>query len=99
MDGKFYCLNTADGRIQWTYNTGGPIGGSPVYSNGWIYFTSTDTYLYALDTSGTLKWKSIPLNLDVNVGGAYSYFCTGTPVIANGVAYVPGGVTYGVAYK
>ena len=100
LDGKVYCLRTSDGDDVWTYTTGGPIGGSPVYSDGVIYIVSTDTYLYAIDaTTGTLKWKSpYGLNLDVGYGGTWPnhYFCTGTPVVAGGVVYVPGGVTYGV---
>jgi outer membrane protein assembly factor BamB len=97
LDGKVYCLNTADGSQKWVYTTGGAVGGSPAYANGVIYITSTDTYMYALNAAdGSLKWKSIPLNLDVGVNPVYSYFCTGTPVVANGVVYVPGGVTYGI---
>jgi eukaryotic-like serine/threonine-protein kinase len=96
MDGKFYCLNAGDGSVAWTYQTGMPIGGSPVYSNGVIYFASCDTYLYALDAgTGALRWKSIPLNLDVGINPTYKYFCTGTPVVANGTVFIPGGVTYG----
>ena len=97
MDGKLYCLNVADGRIVWTYTTGGPIGGSPVYKDGVIYITSTDTYLYSLNAAtGSLLWRSIPLNLDVGVAGGSQFFNTGTPVIANGVVYVPGGVPFGI---
>jgi outer membrane protein assembly factor BamB len=94
MDGKVYCLNIADGSQAWTYTTDGPIGGSPTYANGVIYIASTDTYLYALDASnGALKWKSIPLNLDAGIAAKSIYFCTGTPVVANGVVYIPTGVT------
>ncbi|MCW4009180.1 MAG: PQQ-binding-like beta-propeller repeat protein [Candidatus Bathyarchaeota archaeon] len=98
LDGKVYCLNIADGSEAWTYATSGPIGGSPIYSDGVIYITSTDTHLYALNANnGDFIWKSIGLNLGVGYGGSWPnhYFCTGTPVVANGVVYVPGGVTYG----
>jgi len=98
LDGKVYCLRTSDGNVEWTYTTGGPIGGSPVYSDGAIFIASTDTHLYALDaTNGNFIWKTIPLNLDVGYGGAWpnNYFCTGTPVVADGKVFVPGGVTYG----
>ena len=97
LDGKVYCLNIADGRIQWTYTTGGPIGGSPLYNNGVIYITSTDTYLYALNSAtGSLIWRSIPLNLDVGIAGGSQFFNTGTPVLANGIVYVPAGVPFGI---
>ena len=94
MDGKVYCLSTATGQVQWTYTTAKPIGGSPAYSNGVIYIASCDTYLYALDaTTGALKWKSIPLNLDAGIAAKSIYFCTGTPVVANGTVFIPTGVT------
>jgi outer membrane protein assembly factor BamB len=101
LDGKVYCLNTGDGSVKWTYKTGDAIGGSPAYYNGAIYIASTDTYLYALDaTTGALKFKTIGLNLDVfwnssNAMTNLNYFNTPTPVIANGVIYVAGGVTMG----
>ncbi len=97
MDGKLYCLNPSDGRVKWTYTTGGPIGGSPVYNTGVIYITSTDTYLYAINAAdGTLKWKSIPLNLDAGVAGGSQFFNTGTPAVANGVVYIECGVPFGL---
>jgi len=97
MDGKVYCLNTADGSVKWTYATGGPIGGSPVYYNGVIYITSTDTYLYAINAaSGSFIWKSIPLNLDAGVAGASQFFNTGTPAVANGIVYIECGVPFGL---
>ena len=99
LDGKVYCLRTSDGNVEWTYTTGGPIGGSPVYSDGVIFIASTDTYLYALDAdNGDFIWHTIGLNLDVGYGGQWPthYFCTGTPVVAGDVVYVPAGVTYGV---
>jgi hypothetical protein len=54
--------------------------------------------MYALDAdTGTEIWHTIGLNLDVGYGGTWPthYFCTGTPVVAGDVVYVPGGVTYG----
>ena len=98
LDGKVYCLRTSDGEILWTYTTGGPIGGSPTYYNGVIYITSTDGYLYALRASdGQLLWKSFPLNLDVGIPSYSNTWCAATPVVANGILYVGGGVMYGYA--
>jgi outer membrane protein assembly factor BamB len=96
LDGKVYCLDTSDGHELWTYTTGDPIGGSPAYSDGVIYIASTDTYMYALDaTSGTLKWKSIGINIDVIINPIYYYAITGTPVVADGVVYIAAGATHG----
>jgi len=103
MDGNLYCLNIANGNVQWTYKTAGPIFGSPVYSNGAIYICSGDTYMYALNSAtGTFMWKSIPLNLDVGIysatgaSGNSILFNDGTPVVVNGLVYVACGVTMGV---
>ena len=101
LDGKVYCLNIANGGVKWTYTTGDAVGGSPVYYNGAIYITSTDRSLYALNAAtGAFLFKTIELNLNTTWtgGGAMNslnYFNTATPVIANGVIYIPGGVTMG----
>jgi outer membrane protein assembly factor BamB len=98
LDGKVYCLSTSDGNVKWTYSTGGPVVGSPAYSNGVVYITSTDTYLYALNAAdGTLKWKSIPLSLDVVAPARSNTYNIGTPTVANGTVYIGGGVQYGTA--
>lgn len=98
LDGKIYCLRTADGNVLWAYQTGGPIGGSPAYFNGVVYITSTDGYLYALRAAdGQLLWKSFPLNLDVGVPNYSDLWCAGTPTIGDGVLYIGGGVIYGFA--
>ena len=98
LDGKVYCLSTSDGDVLWTYNTGGPIGGSPAYSDDVIYIASTDSYIYALDAAdGDFIWKSFPLNLDVGVPSYCDLWCCGTPTVADGVVYVGGGVIYGFA--
>ncbi len=98
LDGKLYCLNIADGSEAWTYTTGGPIGGSPAYSNGVIYITSTDSYMYAINANtGQLVWKSFPLNPGVAIPTYCDMWCAGTPNVADGVVYVGGGSIYGTA--
>lgn len=99
LDGKVYCLNVASGNTLWTYSTGSPIFGSPGYSNGMVYITSTDGYLYAFDANtGVLTWKSaFTLNLDIGIPEFCQHYNIGSPTIANGVLYVGGGVQYGSA--
>jgi outer membrane protein assembly factor BamB len=42
----------------WTYETDGPITGSPVAADGKVYFGSYDKHIYCLDAyEGTLIWK------------------------------------------
>ncbi len=77
MDGNFYCLDTADGTVIWTYpisTTAYGIGGTPVVSEGVVYIASGDGKLYAFDAAaGTLKW-----NATLTTATRYM---TGTPVV------------------
>jgi len=88
LDGKVYCLDTADGSVEWTYQTGFPIGGSAAYSEGVIYIGSVDMNLYALNAAtGTKIW-------DVKVGNSIQYYTgtgiTGTPLVVpeDGKVYI-----------
>jgi outer membrane protein assembly factor BamB len=66
LDNKVYCLDPEDGTVLLTYATGGPIFGSPAYSDGVLYIASADSYLYALNAADlSFKWKSFPLNMSV----------------------------------
>ncbi len=88
LDGKVYCLNPEDGRILYTYATGKPIMGSPAYSDGTIYIASTDSYLYALNSADlSFKWKSFPLDMDVQPQPSNTLYATGTPVVGGGCVY------------
>ena len=98
LDGRVYCLSTSDGHELWTYTTGGPVGGSPAYSDGLIYIVSTDSYMYALDANnGVFKWKTFALNLYVGVPDYCDLWACDTPTVADGAVYVGGGVIYGFA--
>lgn len=57
-DGFFYAIDAATGRLDWRYETGGPVHFSAAYQDGVVFFASNDGHAYALDTSGNLKWKS-----------------------------------------
>jgi outer membrane protein assembly factor BamB len=64
--------------VLWRFQTGGNVSGSPTGANGVVYFGSSDNKLYALYTTGTLRW----------------YYQTGAminqsaPYLVNGVVYV-----------
>lgn len=98
LDGKVYCLSTADGRVQWTYMTGGPVMGSPLYYGATIYIASNDGYLYAINDIGTLKWRSgFQLNMSVGVPRTSEFYNIGTPTVGAGRIYIGGGCQYGTA--
>lgn len=77
LDGKFYCLDTLNGNLIWSYQVGIGVSSPPVYDNGTIYFGAVDDYLYALDANtGALKWRYLT---GANVSSS--------PVVQNNVVY------------
>jgi len=60
MTGNFYAFSAKDGSTIWkigSTNLDGPIIGSPLVDGDTIYFGTEDGTLFALDTSGNVKWK------------------------------------------
>ncbi|MCW4011333.1 MAG: PQQ-binding-like beta-propeller repeat protein [Candidatus Bathyarchaeota archaeon] len=97
LDGKVYCLNPDDGNVLCTYTTGGPIFGSPVYSDDTIFITSGEGCLYALNAADlSFKWKSFDLGMDIQAQASNEFYATGTAVIGDGVAYIGGGIFRGM---
>jgi outer membrane protein assembly factor BamB len=95
-DGNLYCLSL-DGNVEWRFKTDNAIIGSPSYSDGIVYITSTDGYLYAVNAnSGSQVWKSaFTLNHYVNPPIYSSLYNVGSPTAADGVVYIGAGVQYG----
>ena len=55
---KVVAYNTSDGSESWSFYTDGPVRLPPVGSNGKIYLTSDDGFLYCLTAdTGKLLWK------------------------------------------
>jgi outer membrane protein assembly factor BamB len=59
VDAHAVCaLNAADGRVQWTYTTGGRVDSPPTYYQGRLLFGSHDGWVYCLRaTDGALLWR------------------------------------------
>jgi outer membrane protein assembly factor BamB len=62
-DGHFYALNAASGLLVWQYPAEGQDGLGPIhhpaaYKNNTLFFATDYQYGYALNSNGTLKWKS-----------------------------------------
>lgn len=56
-DRNMYCISL-DGDIIWSFTAGDNIDSSPAIGlDGTIYFGCNDGYLYALKSTGELKWK------------------------------------------
>jgi outer membrane protein assembly factor BamB len=59
VDAHAVCaLNAADGKIQWTYTTGGRVDSPPTYYQGRLLFGSHDGWVCCLRaTDGALIWR------------------------------------------
>ena len=66
------------GQVTWNFSTGDKVRSSPAVSDGIVYVSSFDNYVYALDgTTGTKLWNFKTGN-DVYT----------SPVVADGVVYI-----------
>lgn len=55
----FYALDTSDGGLLWKYETEGEIDASATIGiDGNLLVSSRDGYIYSLDTSGNLVWRT-----------------------------------------
>lgn len=69
VGGAFYAVNSSSGKLRWRYPSSGTIG--DIYSSpaigmdDSIYFGTDDHYLYALNSDGSLRWKSEQLAAEV----------------------------------
>jgi len=95
-DANLYCLSL-DGNVKWKFPTDNAIIGSPAYSDGVVYTTSTDGYLYAVNANtGSQVWKSaFTLNLYVSPPIYSSLYNVGSVTVGDGMVFVGGGVQYG----
>ena len=70
--------NMSNGKLMWSYTTGGPVSSSPAVVNGVVYIGSSDGNIYALNaTTGEKLWS-------YTTGG----FVYSSPTVANGIVYV-----------
>lgn len=56
MAGKYYVLNTTDGKPIATIDCGEPIFAAPVVGNGRVYMATLGSRLYALEPDGEVCW-------------------------------------------
>jgi len=81
-DNFFYCLMTADGRIDWRWRTGGDVIGQPIADEHKVYFVALDNVLRALNLkSGGQQWmRPLPMR---PVAGAVR---AGSTILVTGLA-------------
>jgi outer membrane protein assembly factor BamB len=62
-DNFFYCVMTADGRVDWRWRTGGDVIGKPVADDRYVYFVSLDNVLRAMNqVTGGQQWmRPLPI--------------------------------------
>ena len=79
--GVMYSLDKRTGTINWTFDTGMRIVGSPAVSNGVVVFGSANYNIYGLDAkTGEVLWKHTT-----------EQAVMGATTIHEGVAYIGGG--------
>jgi outer membrane protein assembly factor BamB len=87
VDAHAVCaLKASDGKIQWTYTTGGRVDSPPTYYQGRLLFGSHDGWVYCLRaTDGALIWrfKALPDRLIC----AYEQIESAWPVCGNILVY------------
>lgn len=79
--GCMYSLNLKSGKINWTFDTGMRIVGSPAVSEGIVVFGSANYNIYGLEAKTGKELWHISTNQAV----------MGAATIENGVAYIGGG--------
>ncbi len=63
LDNFFYCVMTADGRVDWRWRTGGDVIGMPIADEHYVYFVALDNVLRAMNlVTGGQQWMR-PLQL------------------------------------
>ena len=90
-------IDTASGKIVWSFFTEGPVRFAPTVSNGRVYAGSDDGYVYCLNAGdGTLVWKYRPGPSDEKVIGnerLISLWPVRTSILVDqGTAYCGAGV-------
>lgn len=59
-DNHLYAIDALTGTLEWRYETGSYIAGSPaVNEQGQVYFGSADGIVYALNPDGSLLWAFV----------------------------------------
>ncbi len=58
FDGFLYALDATSGYVLWRFRTTGPIIGSAIVEDDWVFFGSADRNFYAVNAeSGKEKWR------------------------------------------
>jgi outer membrane protein assembly factor BamB len=54
----FAAFSRTDGKMLWKYETKGPVITAPLFHGKFVYFSTSNGYVYALDTeNGSFKWR------------------------------------------
>lgn len=96
-DNKIYCLDVREGKVIWSFFTGGPVRLAPTVWRGKIYVGSDDGFVYCLDVqNGELIWKFKAAPNDERIlgnGRMISRWPVRTGVLVDdGIAYFGAGV-------
>ncbi len=84
-DGRIYSVNTENGKLLWSYETGDIVHTTPAISQGKLFAGSFDGNVYALNVStGALLWKFKSVGHRYFPGGEV----TGNPAVTNNLVLI-----------
>ena len=81
--GRVVALDAANGSVRWSFEPNGPVQSSITYAEGKIVFATNTAHgtVYAVNaTTGALAWSFEPSPAE---------YILGSPVVADGIVYVP----------
>jgi outer membrane protein assembly factor BamB len=82
--GKIYALDQDNGRLLWTFDTGGAVKGALAYSGGRVFAGSYDHHVYCLDAkTGKRIWRG---SAQQRLGPRGTFYST--PALAYGRLYI-----------
>ncbi|WP_149827023.1 PQQ-binding-like beta-propeller repeat protein [Streptomyces tailanensis] len=87
-DRNLYALDAHNGHQQWKFLADDEVESSPTVADGMVYFNSMSGIIYAIDAgTGAKRWE-----YDTGYG---DYGFVFRPPVAEGLVYVPGGLSDG----
>lgn len=56
-DGRLYAFDRKNGKLRWSFKTGGEVICRPTVNESGVYFGSGDCTMYCVDHNGNLRWS------------------------------------------
>lgn len=95
INGKdIVCLDKNTGSVLWNYTTGGRITSTPAISNGMVFVTSQDGYIYAFGNWVGTKEQNTKVETDYNLSIFPNPFFHSTTIFCQVPSSASGGLNF-----